>query len=87
MAITKDELISTLEAEGVDLGKNPKRNLTFWAKIGVIPKPKLVYRGGKIGLVAYYDDRVIALIRELRSYQRRYVLQQIKEKFEREGKL
>jgi len=71
MLITVDELIARVENEGISLGKNPKRTLTYWRSLGLLAKPILVRKGGKTGTISLYDDEsTISAIKKIREYQK-----------------
>jgi len=88
MLIGRDELIGQLEAQGISLGKNPSRTLMYWRKFGLIPKPILLHKGGKVGIVSLHPEETIELIRSIRYYQADGVpLAKVKEALEYEAKV
>jgi DNA-binding transcriptional MerR regulator len=70
MLLSQKEIIERLKEEGISMGRNPARTLAHWREIGLIPKPIITRRGGKVGTISRYPEEVVELIADIRGYQK-----------------
>ncbi|RLI80894.1 hypothetical protein DRP07_08415 [Archaeoglobales archaeon] len=83
--ISRDELATIM---GSSLGRNPKRTLKFYEKIGLIPKAVLK-RGRQGGVYACYPRAIVNYLEKIKELQAKGLsLREIKDRLECErGKL
>lgn len=67
--IETNQLIEIAERQRIDLGKNPKRTLTFWCQQGLIPNPTEKAEGAFHEKKSFYPLFTLLLIQNIRRLQ------------------
>ena len=67
--IETDQLIELAKRQRIDLGKNPKRTLTFWRQQGLIPRPVKKVESALHQEKSYYPLFTLLLIQNIKRQQ------------------